>query len=83
MLAGFYWITLRLSAMGRNGFGGHYADRRNRISVVLRMILPPRMDHNPLPSRNRNMRLAPMERALRELSNEVLMRFWGVLRAEL
>ena len=30
-LGGFYWITLRLSAMGRNGFWVHYADRRNRI----------------------------------------------------
>ncbi len=43
-LAGFYWIALRLGAMGRNGFQGYYAGRRNgfhdHCTMVFRTIAP-------------------------------------------
>ena len=87
-MAGFYWITLRLNAMGRNGVRGHYSDRRNGIRGALRLFfyrkfIRPRMDHNSLPFKSRKMRFAPLERALRGLSNAFLMGSWGVLHAEL
>ena len=41
------------------------------------------IDHNSAPSTSRNTRFSPMEMAGRELSNEFLKRFWGVLGAEL